>query len=319
MKSIRPYILVQANPESIQQGQPLTLSGRLYHPDTMLPLPVKKIFLNIISMKDGHTIWPVEVIRKNTSRFDIVIGTAAMKINHTYRVRVSNNRNFSPMGATDVMIKDDGLKPLLLYTHLALPALTPVLKILDHALTPVLPPKRKPPLSEPESIPTDIQEPSKDETKQEPSKEETKQDETKQDEIPPPDKQKEPAKQQDKQEPPPDEEPVREPKDTDPKKSQIEKLVFITQMDSHVCVYCEKYSRGSSPGMAPGEYDPRGDIPAIPVHPNCRCTYDVIYYDEFEQQFYAAVEIIGIVKQIEKQKKIKAALTAIKFIEASKN
>lgn len=56
--------------------------------------------MNIISMKDGHTVWPAEVVRVNDWKFDILIGTDDMKQGHEYQIRVSNNRNLSPMGAT---------------------------------------------------------------------------------------------------------------------------------------------------------------------------------------------------------------------------
>ena len=231
MRAIRPYILVQTNPQSINRGQPLTVSARLFDRETNQSLPVSKIYLNIISMKDGHTIWPVEVVRKADWRFDILIGTSDMKDGHDYLVRVSNNRNLSPQGSTTFNVVKDGQIPILLFP-----------------------------------IPL----------------------------------------------------PVREPSDN-LLRTQIEKLRFVTQMDARVCPLCEQLSLEHSPGLEAGEYDPNEPIPTIPVHFNCRCTYDIIFNEEFEKTFTAVQEVyLACVRAwgVEtRQKNILKAISAIDMIQ----
>jgi len=76
---------------------------------------VKKIYMTITSMKDGHTVWPLEVIRKEAAGFDIAIGTEEMKEGHEYLVRVSNNINLSPSASTSFKIEKSSFPlPLLL-------------------------------------------------------------------------------------------------------------------------------------------------------------------------------------------------------------
>lgn len=214
VRAIRPYILVQTNPQSIDIGQPLAISARLYDRDTNQPLIVRKIYLNIISMKDGHTIWPLEVVRKNDWKFDIMIGTDNMKRGHHYLVRVSNNRNLSPMGATEFDVVKDNQVPIAIF------------------LIPLV---------------------------------------------------------------------IRKPED-DLDERDIEKLIFRTQMDHRVCPLCKPYENQI--------FSPDEAIPKIPVHPNCRCTYDVIFKDIFEasfneiQQIYQTatavrtLKVINVVNQI---------------------
>lgn len=113
-RAIRPYILVQTNPQSINKGQPLTISARLYDRDTNQPKIVSRIFMTIISLKDGHKVWNSEVVKKNDWKFDIMVGTSDIKEGHKYEVRVSNNWNFSPMGATDFEIIKDATIPIVL-------------------------------------------------------------------------------------------------------------------------------------------------------------------------------------------------------------
>jgi SPP1 gp7 family putative phage head morphogenesis protein len=114
MSAIRPYIIVQTNPQAINKGQPLTISGRLYDRDTNQPKIVSRIFMTIISLKDGHRVWDSEVVKKNDWKFDILIGTGDMKEGQHYEIRVSNNWNFSPMGATEFEIIKDATVPIIL-------------------------------------------------------------------------------------------------------------------------------------------------------------------------------------------------------------
>ncbi len=178
-------------------------------------------------MKDGHTVWPNEVVRKNDWKFDILIGTDNMKQGHDYLIRVSNNRNLSPMGSTTFNVIKDGQVPILLFP-LPLPVRNPE----DHLV-----------------------------------------------------------------------------------RRQIEKLRFVTQMDSRVCPFCEEHSLNHSPGLEPGEYDPNEPIPAIPVHPNCRCTYDIIFNAEFEQTFTAVQEVYLAAKHAWGIRRTSNILKAISAIE----
>ena len=116
----RPLILVQTNPEETSKGQMLTISARLFDPDTNQPMTVSRIYMNITNRKDGVEVWPNEVIRKNTDRFDIQIGTDAMKEGEEYFVRVSNNWNQSPNGSTFFKIRKDTTKAFIL-APLAIP------------------------------------------------------------------------------------------------------------------------------------------------------------------------------------------------------
>lgn len=153
-------------------------------------------------MKDGHTIWPMEVVRVNDWKFDILIGTDNMKEGHDYLVRVSNNRNLSPMGSTTFNVVKNTLVPLLLFP-----------------------------------IPL----------------------------------------------------PVRQPNDNFTRR-QIEKLIFRTQMDHRVCKLCAPYANQ--------EFSPNNEIPHIPRHFDCRCTFDVIFNDEFEKSFTAVQEVYQAAKAI---------------------
>lgn len=107
--AIRPLILVQTNPQVISKDSSMIISARFYNRDTMAKQPVKDIFLNIISEKDGHVVWPLEVIRHDTWKMDIEISTAELQNNTTYLVRVSNNHNLSPQGRTTFEVKKKGL------------------------------------------------------------------------------------------------------------------------------------------------------------------------------------------------------------------
>jgi len=102
---IRPIIVVEAYPKEIEKNQTLHLSARLFHKRTLALYEVSRIYMTITSLKDGHTVWPLEIIRKNASGFDIGIGTQEMKDGHDYLVRVSNNWNLSPSAAATFTIK----------------------------------------------------------------------------------------------------------------------------------------------------------------------------------------------------------------------
>lgn len=178
---IRPLIVVEAIPSEVDRGQTLAVSARLFDKRTMLPSEVSRIFMTITSEKDGHVVWPLEVVRKDADGFDIMIGTEDMKEDHTYLLRVSNNWNLSPSAATTFGVRKKTT---------VLPIIIPFI------LAPLI-------------LPQD-----------------------------------------------------------DPRR--VEKYIFRTQMDHRVCPECKQYENQ--------EFKPEDtDIPKIPVHPNCRCTMDVIY------------------------------------------
>lgn len=103
---IRPIIVVAAHPKQVEKNQMLQISARLFNKKTLTLQEVSRIYMTITSLKDGHTVWPLEVIRKNSSGFDIGIGTQEMKEGHEYLVRVSNNWNLSPSASVIFTIKE---------------------------------------------------------------------------------------------------------------------------------------------------------------------------------------------------------------------
>ena len=111
---IRPVIVVQVFPKEIEQNQTIHISSRFFNKKTLTLQQVSRIFMTITSLKDGHTIWPLEVVRKNASGFDIGIGTEELKEGHDYLIRISNNFNLSPSSATTFTVKKPTLPPLLL-------------------------------------------------------------------------------------------------------------------------------------------------------------------------------------------------------------
>jgi hypothetical protein len=104
-RPIRPIIVVEAIPVSVDRGQTISLSARLFDKLTMQPQEVSRIYMTITSQQDGHIVWPLEVVRKNAAGFDIMLGTEEMKDGHDYLVRVSNNWNLSPSSATQFLVK----------------------------------------------------------------------------------------------------------------------------------------------------------------------------------------------------------------------
>jgi hypothetical protein len=178
---IRPIIVIEAIPKTVERGNPIALSARLFDPLTMQEQEVSRIFMTITSMKDGHIVWPLEVVRKNTTGFDIMIGTQDMKPDHEYLVRVSNNWNLSPAASTSFIIEKKST---------VLPILLPLIPLI---------------------FPIDL-------------------------------------------------------------RLKVKEYIFRTQMDHRVCPICKPYENRVFEPQDPA-------IPLIPLHPNCRCTMDVIYVD----------------------------------------
>lgn len=225
MRPIRPVIITQTNPQSIEQGQPLIISARFYDRDTNLKLPVRHIYLNIISMKDGNTIWPTEIVRKDSWKLDIEIGTKNMKPEHQYLVRVSNNRNLSPEGSTQFFVIKPTGTPIILFPLIPMPN--------------------------------------------------------------PDDKVERPL---------------------------ILKKIFVTQMDARVCPICNEAHAGHSPGLAPSEYSPDDpNVPVLPLHFNCRCSFDIIFNETFESSFE---EVRDVYQAGLRARQMNEILKAINVIEA---
>jgi hypothetical protein len=111
---IRPIIVVEAHPKEVEKDEMIQLSCRIFDKKTLNLLEVSRIFMTISSLKDGHTVWPLEVIRKNTSGFDIAIGTNEMKEGHEYLVRVSNNWNLSPSASVKFAVKESKWPTIIL-------------------------------------------------------------------------------------------------------------------------------------------------------------------------------------------------------------
>jgi hypothetical protein len=102
----RPIIVVEVGPKSVKKKEMIRISARLFDKKTLALMEVSRIYMTINSLKDGHTVWPLEVIRKNASGFDIEIGTHEMKEGHDYLIRVSNNWNLSPSAATSFKVEE---------------------------------------------------------------------------------------------------------------------------------------------------------------------------------------------------------------------
>jgi len=113
-RPIRPIIVVEAIPQSVDRGQTISISARLFDKDTMQPMEVSRIYMTITSMTDGHIVWPLEVVRKDAEGFDIMIGTEDMKEDHEYLLRVSNNWNLSPSASSTFAVqKKSSVLPII--------------------------------------------------------------------------------------------------------------------------------------------------------------------------------------------------------------
>jgi len=113
-KPIRPIIVVEAIPIEVERGQTISISARLFDQHSMQPQEVSRIFMTITSMKDGTIVWPLEVVRKDATGFDIMIGTKDMKGDQSYLLRVSNNWNLSPSASTTfTVLKKKTVLPII--------------------------------------------------------------------------------------------------------------------------------------------------------------------------------------------------------------
>lgn len=250
-KPIRPIIVVEAIPETADRGNTISLSARLFDPLTMQEQEVSRIFMTITSMKDGHVVWPLEVVRKDASGFDIIIGTQDMKEDHQYLVRVSNNWNLSPSASTTFFVEKKKSRlpilPLIPLIPLFLPEITETVN-LDELL------------SQLKQI--DIKKLTLEQRQE--LKEYIKRIEIlkeKGDIITPEDLRR-----------------------------RVKEYIFRTQMDARVCPICKSYENRV--------YEPEDPaIPIIPIHPNCRCTMDVVYFDAdgITEDFRNAANVANLV------------------------
>lgn len=208
---------------------------------------------------------------------DIQIGSDNMIEGHDYLVRVSNNRNLSPQGATEYKVKKSPGKTILL-SPIALPLSQSLIPIVTKAV-------------QENFTPDELTKFLKAQFPDMDSNEIKRLRDTVLDDI----------------------RGQAHPIDNVTKK-MIEKKRFVTQMDSRVCPICEEAVQGSSPGEPESIYLPDdSDAPKIPLHINCRCTYDIIFSKEFEASFEEVRDIYHVATTANNYKKI---LKATKIIEA---
>lgn len=248
---IRPIVVVEAYPKEVEKNQMLQISARLFNKNTLTLMEVSRIYMTITSLKDGHVIWPMEVIRKNTSGFDIGIGTQEMKGGHEYLVRVSNNWNFSPSASTTFAVKE---------TEFPLIALLPIIfsplfirKYQDKGIRDV------------DGLVAYLKSQGFSDAQ---IKEEVNRI-VKEVEL---------------------EENVRIPIDLE---RDVVNKKWVTQMDHRVCFECflNSLSGKNTDGVWAWD-DP--NAPEIPEHPRCRCTYDLEYARNRDEEFRAAAVVAGI-------------------------
>ena len=85
------------------------------------------------------------------------------------------------------------------------------------------------------------------------------------------------------------------------------KKMFITQMDARVCQPPTQPNCGENAFKVFDYDDPTA--PFIPVHPRCRCTYDMIYEDDTREASFKTAAIMAIVGR-----DLEAPIQAIKII-----
>ena len=108
-------ICAESHPKEIRKNQMLQLSCRIFDKKFLKLMQVPDIYMTITSLNDGHATWPLEVIRRNVSGFDIGIGTKYLKDGHDYLVQISSNRNLSPAASTTFTVKKE--KEFVLETY----------------------------------------------------------------------------------------------------------------------------------------------------------------------------------------------------------
>ena len=120
---IRPVIVAEVHPQEVEKNRMVNISCRMFDKKKLTLMEVSRIYMEITSMKDGHNVWPLEVVRKDASGFDIGIGTQEMKADHEYLVRISNNYNLSPSASTKFRIKSSSFPIIPILIPLGLSAI----------------------------------------------------------------------------------------------------------------------------------------------------------------------------------------------------
>jgi len=266
---IRPIIVVEAAPREIEKDSMVRISTRMFDKKRMALMEVSRIFMEITSMNDGHTVWPLEVVRRNASGFDIGIGTQEMKVDHEYLVRVSNNENLSPSASTTFRIKPSAfpivpfilpilLSPLFIQKY-SDKGIRDVNGLVDYLKSQGFPDEKI--KEEVERIMKDLEQLPDDQIK-----------------IP-----------------------------IDTYRTDPIKKMFRTQMDARVCQPPKDPNCGEHAFQMFDYDDPTA--PFIPIHPKCRCTYDLIYEDDTrEASFKTAAIMAQIIPDLE------ASIQAVKII-----
>ncbi len=250
---IRPIIVVEATPSEIEQNSMVRISTRMFDKKTMRLMQVSRIFMEITSMKDGHNVWPLEVVRRDATGFDIGIGTQEMKVDHDYLVRVSNNPNLSPSASTTFRIKPSAFPIIPLILPLILSPLF-VRKYGDKGIRDVsgLTDYLKSQGFPDDKIKEEIQRILKD-----------------LEELP--------------------EEQLKIPIDT--YRDDPIKKMFITQMDARVCQPPRQPNCEENAFKVFDYDDPTA--PLIPVHRRCRCTYDLMYANDMREAGFRRAAIMA--------------------------
>lgn len=228
--------------------------------------------MTIISMKDGHKVWDTEVIRKNDWKIDELIGTRDMKEGHEYQVRVSNNWNFSPMGAAKFKIIKDATIPVILF-----PLVIPIFRQREFLQKEIDKFKDKRPLTGPpqdEHIKRQLEEKLRQLDDEERIREENK------------------FRVDDPRQP-----------DDDITKKKVRLYIYRTELDKRVCPICKKFESKI--------YLPTEELPDIPQHENCRCHMEVVYHDSFEASFTDVLQVIRIANTAKKGFKAIRAVRAL--------
>ncbi len=239
---MRPIILLTIQSEDVNHGDMMALTVRFYNPRTLLPFRVRTAFIQILN-ETGLEVWKKQPIRHNTKGFDILIGTSDMKPGlHT--VRISSSPLLSPAASTPFRIRERGV-------IVALPII-PIARGWNLASPAIM--ARLGKTIQAELL--KILKKNPKEFRKRLKEEEEKMKHAKPSEI-------EPAQDpdQDGQPSPPGD------------KRRLDHYIYRTQMDHRVCPICAAYEDT--------RYEPDEWKPIIPddTHPNCRCTYDVIWVD----------------------------------------
>ena len=255
---IRPIIVVEATPHEIEKDSMVRISTRMFDKKRMNLIQVSRIFMEITSMRDGHNVWPLEVVRRDATGFDIGVGTQEMKIGHEYLVRVSNNENLSPSASTTFKIKAATFPLVPIILPLVLSPLF-VKKYGDKGIRDV-------------SGLTDYLKGigvSDDDVKKEVERIMKDLDEFSDGVIP--------------------DDSIKIPIDT--YRDEPIKKMFRTQMDARVCQPPTEPNCGEH-ALEIFDYDDP-TAPFIPIHPRCRCTYDLMYDNDLREAAFKRAAIMA--------------------------